>query len=49
MSNEFRLDGQRVVLIDTPGMRSSFTTAGRKEEDVMISIGNFLEDSYVKA
>ena len=49
MSDEFELDGQRVVLIDTPGMRPSSTAPGRFDKDVMKSIGKFLAESYVKA
>ena len=49
MSNEFELDGQRVVLIDTPGMRAYRSRVGRKDEDVVISIEEFVAESYVKA
>ena len=49
MSDEFELDGRRVVLIDTPGMQPHRPTAGRKDRDVLISIRKFLKDSYVKA
>ena len=49
MSNEFELDGQRVVLIDTPGMQAYHSTAGKNDKNVIESIGKFLAESYVKA
>ena len=45
-SNEFELDGQRVVLIDTPGF--GIGAAVSSNENVMKVIKDFLAESYVK-
>ena len=45
MSNEFELDGQRVVLIDSPGF--SYIT-GENYEKVVGDIKQFLAETYVK-
>ena len=51
-SNEFELDGRRVVLIDTPGLESSrWIVAMRLRmtfERVIENIQEFLAESYVK-
>ena len=47
-SNEFELDGQRVVLIDTPGFRRAADLFGSSYEDVTGDIKQFLAGSYVK-
>ena len=49
MSNEFELDGQRVVLIDTPGFDfNGWISLSLNYEKVMGDIRNFLAESYVK-
>ena len=49
MSNEFELDGQRVVLIDTPGLNfKSLLSMSLNYEKVTGDIRNFLAESYVK-
>ena len=47
MSNEFELDDQRVVLIDTPGIKYELCK-NSNIEDVMKVIKEFLAESYVK-
>ena len=51
-SNEFELDGRRVVLIDTPGLESSRRTLAIRLrmtfERVIENIQEFLAESYVK-
>ena len=47
-SNEFELDGQRVVLIDTPGFRWAADIFGSRYEQVTGDIKQFLAESYVK-
>ena len=44
VSNEFELDGKRVVLIDTPG----FTYERAISEKMMGDIKELLAESYVK-
>ena len=44
MSEEFILDGRRVVLIDTPG----FDDINKTDTDVLKSIAEFLGESWVQ-
>ena len=46
-SNEFELGGQRVVLIDTPGLANN-SEAGVICEELMGLIKEFLAELYVK-
>ena len=46
-SNEFELDGQRVVLIDAPGFGLN-SPLSFKNRNVMELIKDFLAESYVK-
>ena len=49
MSNEFELDGQRIVLIDTPGFDyNSLLSFYTNCEKVIGDIRNFLAESYVR-
>jgi predicted GTPase len=45
VSEEFVLDGRRVVLVDTPG----FDDTNKSDTDVLKSIAAFLGESWVKA
>ena len=48
-SNEFELDGQRVVLIDTPGIANNTYLEGTVICETLIElIKEFLAESYVK-
>ena len=44
---EAKVAGQRVVVIDTPGIDD--TRTGMKEADILVDIANRLADMYVSA